>query len=86
VKKTARKRGHGGRRATPSSLTPGAESEVMTLRDLAEYLHCSYNTAWRLAKHGDMPSFMLGGRQRFLKSEVDRWIAKGGGRRRVKEQ
>jgi len=67
-----------GRRATPSALSPGAESAVMTLHDVAEYLHCHYATARRLAQQGDIPSFKLGGSWRFLKSDVDQWIAKGG--------
>jgi excisionase family DNA binding protein len=74
----------GGRGAIPSSLSPGAGSEVLTLQDVADYLHCHYTSAHRLARRGDIPSFRLGGlggSWRFLKSEVDEWIAKGGGRR-----
>ena len=58
--------------------------DVMTLQDVADYLHCHYTSAHRLARRGDIPSFRLGGlggSWRFLKSEVDEWIAKGGGRR-----
>jgi excisionase family DNA binding protein len=68
-----------GRRATPSALSPGAESDVMTIRDLAEYLHCHYNTAFGLARQGAIPSFRLGGNWRLLRSQVDEWIATGGG-------
>jgi excisionase family DNA binding protein len=52
----------------------------MTLRDIAEYLHRHYSTALKLVKQGKIPSFALGGGWRFLKSEVDKWIAAGGGR------
>jgi len=69
-----------GWRPTPSALSPGAESVVMTLREVAEYLHCHYATANRLARQRKIPSFKLGGGWRFLKSEVERWIATGGGR------
>jgi excisionase family DNA binding protein len=69
----------GGRRATPSGLSPGADSDMMTLQEVAEYLDCSYDTAYRLASRGDIPSFMVGGRWRVLKSELDKWMAKGGG-------
>jgi excisionase family DNA binding protein len=62
-----------------SSLSPGAESNVMTLHDVADYLHCHYSTAIRLATAGEIPSFKLGGNWRFLKSDIDEWIAKGGG-------
>jgi excisionase family DNA binding protein len=71
----------GDRGAIPSSLSLGAGSEVLTLQDVADYLHCHYTSAHRLARRGDIPSFRLGGSWRFLKSEVDEWIAKGGGRR-----
>jgi excisionase family DNA binding protein len=67
-----------GRRATPSALSP-PESNVMPPRDLAEYLHCHYSSVYRLTRQGIIPSFKLGGGWRFLKSEIDQWIAKGGG-------
>jgi excisionase family DNA binding protein len=51
----------------------------MTVQDLAEYLHCHYSSVYRLTRQGIIPSFKLGGGWRFLKSEIDQWIAKGGG-------
>jgi len=57
------------------------ESEVLTLQELADYLHWSYYTAFRLARQEVIPSFKLGGHWQVLKSEVDKWIAKGGGRK-----
>jgi excisionase family DNA binding protein len=71
-----------GRKATPSGLRPGAESAMLTLRDLADYLNCHYTTAYKLARRGDIPSLRFGGSWRFMKSDVDTWIAKGGGRRK----
>ena len=38
------KKSVGGRRAVPSSLKPGAESAVMTLQDVVDYLHCHTST------------------------------------------
>ncbi len=58
------------------------DREVMTLEKLADYLQCSYKTARRLIQRRELPGFRLGGlggHWRFLKSEVDDWIAKGGG-------
>jgi len=69
-----------GRRTTPSALSPGAESAVMTLQEVADYLNCHYGTAYRLARQGVMPSFKLGGNWRVLKSEIDEWIKAGGGK------
>jgi excisionase family DNA binding protein len=53
------------------------EAAVMTLQDVADYLNCHHSTAFKLAKRGDIPSFRVGGGWRFLKSDVDKWIAKG---------
>jgi excisionase family DNA binding protein len=53
----------------------------MTLQQVADYLHCNYDTANKLARQGEIPSFRLtpDGGWRFLKSDLDEWIAKGGG-------
>ncbi len=70
-----------GRKPTPP--VDVNESAVMTLREVADYLQCHYTTAYFLARRGDIPSFRLsrhGGGWRFLKSEIDKWIAAGGGR------
>jgi excisionase family DNA binding protein len=63
----------------PELVAPLDDSQVMTLRDVADYLQCHYSTASRLAGQG-IPCFRLGGGWRCLKSELDKWIAKGGGR------
>jgi excisionase family DNA binding protein len=49
----------------------------MTLRELADHLHCHFNTIYRLVERGETPGFKLGGSWRFLKSAVDKWIAGG---------
>jgi len=56
------------------------DREGLTLQRLADYLHCHYSTAFKLVHRGDIPSFRLGGHWRVLKSEIDEWIKKGGGR------
>ena len=70
-----------GRGAIPSGLSPNAESDIMTLRQVADYLHCAYSTACRLVRQGEIPGFKVGGGWRFMKSEIDRWIAKGAARK-----
>ena len=70
-----------GRRAVPSGLSPGAESAVMTLQELADYLHCHRRTVYILLKEREIPGFKMGGDWRFLKSDIDKWMAKGGGRK-----
>jgi excisionase family DNA binding protein len=44
-------------------------------------MHCHYSTIYRLVERRQIPGFRLGvsGEWRFLKSEVDKWIAAGGG-------
>jgi excisionase family DNA binding protein len=56
------------RPATPSALRGGAESHVMTVRDLTEYLHCHYGTVYRLIRQREIPGFELGRSWRFLKA------------------
>lgn len=51
------------------------ESEVMTVRELADYLKLAEKTAYRLAADGKIPGFKVGASWRFRKSEIDRWIA-----------
>jgi excisionase family DNA binding protein len=66
-----------GRKATPPADVD--ESAVMTAQAAAEYLHCHRVTLYRLANQGKIPGFRFGGEWRFLKSDLDRWIAKGEG-------
>ena len=47
--------------------------EIVTVRDLAKYLHCHQSTIYRLAKSGGIPAFRLGGGWRFKIGEIDRW-------------
>jgi excisionase family DNA binding protein len=47
--------------------------EIVTVRDLARYLHCHQSTIYRLAKSGGIPAFRLGGGWRFKIGEIDRW-------------
>ena len=73
----------GGKKPEPAVAVE--DREVMTLQEVADYLHCHYETAHRLVRQGEIPSFRVGGGWRFLKSEVDEWITKGGARRPSEE-
>ncbi len=55
--------------------TPSEKPEVMTVQELAGYLNCHPSTVYRLLKEEELPCFRLGGDWRFLRSEIDRWIA-----------
>lgn len=72
-----------GKKARPSILGPNEERAVMTVQDVADYLHCHSVTIYRLVKRGGLPGFKLGSDWRFHRSEIDKWIAKGGRRQAI---
>lgn len=48
-------------------------SEIMTIKEVSEYLRIHPTTAYRLIKKGAIPSFQVGSDHRFLRSEIDRY-------------
>lgn len=52
------------------------QSDIMVIKEVAEYLKLNEKTAYRLASEGKIPGFKVGGAWRFRKSEVDSWIKK----------
>lgn len=50
------------------------DTDVMTIREVAEYLKLTEKTAYRLAAEGKIPGFKVGGSWRFKRSELERWI------------
>lgn len=48
--------------------------EILTLREVAEYLKLAEKTAYRLAAEGKLPGFKVGGSWRFKKEDIERWI------------
>lgn len=48
--------------------------EILTIKEIAEYLKVAEKTIYRLAGSKKLPGFKVGGIWRFRKSEVDRWI------------
>ena len=52
--------------------------EIVTVKDLAKYLHCHQSTIYRLVKRGDIPGFRLGGGWRL---RLARLIGGAGARR-----
>ena len=49
-------------------------ADIMTIREVADYLKLTEKTAYRLAAEGKIPGFKVGGSWRFRKSEIDTWI------------
>ena len=48
--------------------------EILTLREVAEYLKLAEKTAYRLAAEGKLPGFKVGGSWRFKREDIERWI------------
>ncbi|MFN8818983.1 MAG: helix-turn-helix domain-containing protein [Holosporaceae bacterium] len=52
------------------------DTDIMTIREVAEYLKLTEKTTYRLAAEGSVPGFKVGGSWRFRRSEIERWIRK----------
>ena len=48
--------------------------EILTLKEVAEYLKLAEKTAYRLAAEGKLPGFKVGGSWRFQKADIKKWI------------
>ena len=48
--------------------------EILTLKEVADYLKLAEKTAYRLAAEGRLPGFKVGGSWRFKKEDINRWI------------
>ncbi|WP_456376791.1 methylation-associated defense system helix-turn-helix domain-containing protein MAD1 [Thiolapillus sp.] len=61
-------------------LSPGIQvkeamtDEILTLKEVAEYLKLAEKTAYRLAAEGKLPGFKVGGSWRFKREDVLSWI------------
>ena len=50
-------------------------NDILTLKEVAEYLKLAEKTAYRLAAEGKLPGFKVGGSWRFRKEDIESWIA-----------
>jgi excisionase family DNA binding protein len=50
------------------------ESDILTIKEVAEYLKIKEKTAYKLAAEGKLPGFKAGGSWRFRRSEIEKWI------------
>ena len=48
--------------------------EILTLKEVADYLKLAEKTAYRLAAEGKLPGFKVGGSWRFKQTDIERWI------------
>jgi excisionase family DNA binding protein len=63
------KRGPSGEKTTMA--------QIMTTKEMAEYLRFHQITICKLSKEGKIPSIRIGRVWRFDKEVIDEWIAKG---------
>lgn len=50
------------------------DQEIMTIKEVADYLRMSEFSIYRLLKEDGIPGFKVRGQWRFKKSLIDRWI------------
>ena len=50
--------------------------DIMTVKELADYLKLAEKTAYRFASEGKVSGFKVGGSWRSRKSEIDQWAKK----------
>jgi len=51
-------------------------SDIITVKELANYLKIAEKTAYRLVLDKKIPGFKVGGAWRLRKKEIDEWIEK----------
>jgi len=49
-------------------------NDILTLKEVAEYLKLAEKTAYRLAAEGKLPGFKVGGSWRFKREDIQNWI------------
>src|SRR2546422_1141733 len=58
------------------SVAADSRNDVLTAREAAKYLRLALPTFYRYMWQGKIPSSKIGGRYRFKKSLLDRWLGK----------
>lgn len=48
--------------------------EILTIKEVAEYLKLAEKTAYRLAAEGELPGFKVGGSWRFKREDIESLI------------
>jgi len=59
--------------------TAPTEGEILTLKEVAEYLKVTDRTIYRLAGAKKIPAFKVGGTWRFSRTDIDKWIRRQSG-------
>jgi excisionase family DNA binding protein len=48
--------------------------DILTIKEVADYLKLTERTLYRLAQEGKIPAFKVGGSWRFRRDDLDHWI------------
>ncbi len=48
--------------------------QIMTVAEVAQYLHIHPSTVYKLIRQGQIPVFKMGSDYRFYKDVVDKWM------------
>lgn len=59
--------------------TANTQGEILTLKEVAEYLKVTERTIYRLAGAKKIPAFKVGGTWRFSRADIDDWIRRQSG-------
>ena len=51
------------------------DTDIITIREVAEYLKLTEKTTYRLASEGELPGFKVGGSWRFKLKDLEKWIS-----------
>lgn len=51
-----------------------SSDEILTVKELADYLKIAEKTAYRFVAEGKIPAFKVGSAWRFKKDAIDAWI------------
>lgn len=54
--------------------TSTREGEILTIKQVADYLKVTDRTIYRLAAAKKIPAFKIGGTWRFSRADIDGWI------------
>ena len=57
--------------------TSTSEGEILTIKQVADYLKVTERTIYRLAAAKKIPAFKVGGTWRFWRADIDSWAVAG---------
>ena len=59
-----------------SGVPPGNDEQLLTTRELMEFLNLSRTKIWELVTKQGLPAFKIGGDYRYRRGEVLAWLEK----------